>query len=891
MAVDRYSKLLGLPSEPRPLDSYQLLGLDELCDDAEAVRAAGRAHLGRLTAQVGGPDHDDALALMAEVAEAVKVLTDPALKAAHDEPMVAERWRRFTAAEHEVMSRGHVLTEAGRRKWIEMGIGLNLPWQDVYRHIDAVSSRHAESADGAGPAVRLPRVSLEEADRIFRCLALGVEIGSTKSPEVYERLAEAGHRLGLPDGAQSRIAFRASDLGPAGWRLPLPEGAVAVDRERAFSFVARGAMFGRLLTAEDDMRLQEVALRAGLSAEAARRITDREIHRSRSVRKRDLEREAAAMAAIGSGLDVDRLTTEDWSRVEGRLTARRVVVMGGILVIVAGAILLLFHGRLFPRGVVPLPAEDAESVSQADREREVILQRVSDPEAARWVSAALGGGATADRRIEAIGLLAGGRQQDWFVDAMGWVLRNDLATEVRLAALEALADLDYATTRTVLVRAIDPRAPREVLNRVGDLLCRRRDSAAARLLLRHLTSEDSLMAAEAVAVLRKMTGLELTSGPPRNREDYWAYAVLVRRWVDAGAPAPGRVWEPLPTAASIMALSGSGPNSPREQLVLRLVDLGEKGQAGTWDRLVEVIDVEPSVEIRCRLAERLVRSDCGESVLLQVLLLGGLDVERTASVVANLAGQPGAPAASASAGRSVIGDVLAAERFRRWFTAAYPGLARGHAEAVGPRSPAEQFGVAAQMLVGLSAERRAEEAESVVSAARGGDFVAASLLVMLIRGDLSGATRKGALTALADLGTRESWFFLVDELARTESLATDVESALRGGSYAKHVGAFPEYGPTAVERFLAWQFAMRKGLAHRDRLPSRPFLRSRDLAEAKLPVVIPKEPPGTVASAAQKALDLYNRLGPADASAVRQRLAGYVAAGDAVASALRDRLP
>ena len=70
MAPDKYSKLLALPEQPRPIDHYALLGLAGPAVDAQTVRRRGADVLARLTAHVGGPDNDDALVLITEVGQA-----------------------------------------------------------------------------------------------------------------------------------------------------------------------------------------------------------------------------------------------------------------------------------------------------------------------------------------------------------------------------------------------------------------------------------------------------------------------------------------------------------------------------------------------------------------------------------------------------------------------------------------------------------------------------------------------------------------------------------------------------------------------------------------------------------------------------------------------------
>ena len=242
MPDDRYCRLLGLPPQPRPLNHYQLLGLGELEGDAVTIRRRADAALAKLAPHVGGPDNDAALTLVAEIGQAVQVLNDPARRAEYDRPIRERKWAELAALEGQLVSSGQPLSASARRRWIEAGLSFGLPWQEVYRHVDEAAARLDQAAGGRGQARQpVANVSPDEAERIFRCLALGVEVSSGKGPRVYAQLAEAGDRIGFPRPAQAGAIHWAQALAPADWRVPLPQDAVSIDRERAFEFVARGA--------------------------------------------------------------------------------------------------------------------------------------------------------------------------------------------------------------------------------------------------------------------------------------------------------------------------------------------------------------------------------------------------------------------------------------------------------------------------------------------------------------------------------------------------------------------------------------------------------------------------------------------------------------------------
>jgi hypothetical protein len=888
MANDRYSRLLGLPPDPRPPTCYLLLGLGELTDDPNAVRRGADEQLAKLNRLVGSADNDDALALMAEIGEAIRTLTDPERKAAYDKPLFDVRWREFTRHRHQVMPGGHALTEAGRLEWVEMGIERNLPWREVYRHIDKVAAQAEQGGDTMRPAARLPNVSLEEATLIFRCLSLGLELASEKSPDAYQRLAAAGQRLGLPEGAQVQISREAGRLGPAGWHLPLAAGAVASDREKAVAFVVRGMSFARLLSPEDDRRLEEIAIRSGLSPEVAREIIDREIGHTHSIRMGELARE---VATIGSGAPAAPVSGDPWQRGEAdsRLRRRRRVIVGTVIALVLAVAAGLIITQM--RGPAADEAPDGEPVQltpgqRAQRDRRRVLNLIGEPRAARLARRAMGGTAVAEDRLAAVTEL--GAMADTFgaIEAVGWVAVNDLHDEVRLAAVDVLADADVPDAWRVLVQLTDPATPQAIAARAADVLTGRRDTYAARLLMGRLASPDQAVAAGAAVVLKRMTEIELVHGMPTTEDEYLEYADLVRRWIDAEGPPAGEIEQAIPTVDAILLLPNTETDRRRERLELRLVHLAAEGNADAWQRVITLASEEPSEAIRSALAEALLPIRQGESFLAQMLLLGRVDARRTTALAANLSAAAGHQSGVSDVGRGIMAAVFHGNVYRRWLRSTYPELAERYPGRLAPQTEQQQYERAVMLLAALESAERDAEVEVVAAEARRGNLAAASVLRFLLRLGPGDAARRVAAEVVAAQGTRQAWFLLVDELPRHERLSPEVEKALSSG-FRTHVPTWTAYGETRVERFLARQFLVRHGLKHLDRLPDKPYLRARGLPSANLPVITPTQPPATVALAAAKAFRSLARLDPAQRKAIEERLAAYIASGDAVAEQLQ----
>jgi hypothetical protein len=890
MPDDRYGRLLGLPPQPRPLNHYQLLGLGELEGDAVTIRRRADAVLAKLALHVGGPDNADALALMAEIGEAVQVLSDAARRAEYDHPIRQRKWAEFAVLEGQLASPGQPLLISARRQWIEAGLALGLPWQDVYRHVDEVAARLDQAAGGRGGPARRPtaNVSPDEAGRIFRCLVLGVEISSGKGPRVYSQLTEAGDRLGFPRPAQTEAIQWAQGLRAADWRVPLPQDAVAIDRERAFEFVARGALLGRLLTAADETRLQEIAVRAGLTPEAARRVVERELGRVGGVRRRDLETEANAMAAIGTPLGDGPPTEEQAAFAQTQVQAvarRRKAVMALIVLLVAGVALAIW--QLLPGWLEGRPAALQTSAGRTPEElltaeRAEILSRALTPVAQQLARGAMGEAASSAQRTTDVRNLAAQGDQPWIIEALGWIASHDSETGVRLAAVEELGKFDYAATRQPLLRLLEPSQRRPVIDRAGVLLARQRNLLAANNLLGQLTSRDTAAADIAAGALQKMTGLELASGPCDTSDGRQRYATLVKRWIDAGGPPPGQIWEPLPEPARIMEMADMGRGVGREMFEVRLVELAGKGDPAAWDRLVALAGLETSEIIRQRIVDALAKATAPPAYLVQVLLLGRVDDDHVAAILDNLSrsGAAGLPKPPARPTR--LAGILWANRYRAWVAKAWPDLAVRYGEAAGLLPESELFELAAVLTTSPYGRDRADQVRLAAGETARGDFVAASLLVFFLRDSLSGDAQAEAEQALAGLGTQQAWFFLVDEHSSNERLTADTEKALRAGTLKDALAPVPTYGSDPLGRYLAWQFYMRFGLAHLDRLANRPFLVSRTVTRAELPVVVPKSPPESADAAAGYAQTLYGRLTPQLQSAERDRFPDYAAAGDEV---------
>lgn len=575
---------------------------------------------------------------------------------------------------------------------------------------------------------------------------------------------------------------------------------------------------------------------------------------------------------------------------------RRLMVLAIIAVVIAAAVVAVIAWRRSGH-TAPGPA-GAELLTEDQRireERQLILDRAQGPEDQHLLRIALGGGAGPEQRIEAMTRLAEGTPRSWSAEALGWMVRNDAAMDVRLAAVDRLGKLDSASSRGALVRAVGARLPGEVDAVVVEVLVRQRDVQTVRQLLGLLVNRDPAVVSHGAEVVRKITGLEQRPWPPRTEAECLAYAALVHRWADAGGPPPGTVWPAVPSVDTILIMSGDGPGSPRETFELGLVDQAVKGHAEAWSRLVELVMQEPSIGIRSKLADRLATEDGPESVLLQVLLVDRVDAATTGKVMAGLARLRGTATAAPSTGSgqaapgaaSRVAGVFAAGPLRRWFREAHADLAARHAELLKDRGEQETFEAAAALLARTDEKSRPAEAATVSAEVRRGNVTAAGLLVMLLRDGLGSPAREEAMKALAAVGSRQAWFFLVDELPRSEHLTHETEAALHGATFKDRLPPWPTYGSTTVDRRLAWQFALRFGLAHLDKLPDLPLLRAREVPSAALPVVVPDHPRNSAAEATQEVLMLYGRLSAEDRAAVMARLPDYAAAGDEVAAALQ----
>jgi len=900
MAADRYTKLLGLAEEPRPVDHYALLGLAGYAVSVRTIRRRAGEVLTQLMPHVGTEDNDQVLALIAEVGQALKVLTDPQLKAEYDRPFYQEQWPQFAALEQEVISAGHPLSLSGRRRWIESALAMGLPWEAVRWHIDKVASRHAHPAETSGPAVQLPQWSLEKADLAFRCLALGVLLADDKPPGAYQRLTAEGDRHELPPAVQEIITQWARDVPPESRRLPLGENASPEQCRRAFELVVRGALFCRVLSPDDEARLTALALASGLSGQVVQQTIERQLQRSGAVRKRGA---SAALKGYPAEVFPGTPTFEAQVVVSGSeprsWRRRRLVALAVIGLIVAGLVLLILW-ILFPNkfGFAGRPAEPSRSESSRtgliQNHRDYILNRAANPRDLQLARQVLGPGASAEK-IKAIRELGAAGSSPWLVDALALVVRSDAQTEVRLAAVDQLGEFEYAEARSALVGAIEPGQPEKVVQRAGRLLARQRDVVAVRSMLARLTSADYSTATAAAGILTDMTQLELTSGPPQTAQERSRLARLVIRWIAEGGPPPGNIWEELPPAGDILTMSGLGTESRRMTFERHLIELGRKGNRQAWDRLVEIVPLETSKAIRSTLTEPLVAVGTPESILIQILLLGRVDAKCSGEIITNLI-KRGAPPGSLSEATMLQGclaGLFDANCCRSWFAEQFPETAARYPKALKKLTEAEIFSRAVVLFAGSANPVTQSETTFLARAAQDEDFVAASLLVVMVRrgaADARSKQFKNIISALASVPTRQAWFFLIDEMARSESLSSDMEQILLRGALKDHLTPGLRYGDKPFGRYLAWHYYMRFGLKHSDLLTDKPFLRCRSIPEAALPVLVPTKPPRILKQIAAGAERLFRQLTPAEQAVVLPHLRNRADMGDEIAAAVVKRL-
>jgi hypothetical protein len=314
---------------------------------------------------------------------------------------------------------------------------------------------------------------------------------------------------------------------------------------------------------------------------------------------------------------------------------------------------------------------------------------------------------------------------------------------------------------------------------------------------------------------------------------------------------------------------------------VRLVELGQHGDLAAWDRVVALAGLESSEAIRQRVVDALGKVAMPQSYLVQALLLGRVDDDHVAAILDNFSRSGAAGRPKLTARPSRLAGILWANRYRAWVGKTWPDLATHYGAAAGPLPESTLFELAAALPSSPYSHDRDAQVHLAADETAHGDFVAASLLVYYLREGLTGDPLKEAEQALAGLGTQQAWFFLVDEHSTNERLAAETEKALRNGTLKDDLAKVPVYGPDPLGRYLAWQYYMRFGLAHVDRLADRQFLLSRSAVHAQLPVLVkpPRESPDI---AAEYAHSLYGRLTPEMQSSERALFKEYTAAGDEI---------
>src|SRR5688572_5486345 len=88
---DPYHKWLGIPTGKRPPNHYQLLAISESEQDRDVIDAAAVRQSAYVRNFQKGPNADEASRILAEIADARTVLTDPIRRKNYDERLAAER--------------------------------------------------------------------------------------------------------------------------------------------------------------------------------------------------------------------------------------------------------------------------------------------------------------------------------------------------------------------------------------------------------------------------------------------------------------------------------------------------------------------------------------------------------------------------------------------------------------------------------------------------------------------------------------------------------------------------------------------------------------------------------------------------------------------------------
>ena len=91
MAVDAYQEWLGIPADRRPPTYYDLLGLNAFESDPETIERAALRRMAKVREQQIGPNSELSQEILAELARARLILSDPDRRAEYDEKLGANR--------------------------------------------------------------------------------------------------------------------------------------------------------------------------------------------------------------------------------------------------------------------------------------------------------------------------------------------------------------------------------------------------------------------------------------------------------------------------------------------------------------------------------------------------------------------------------------------------------------------------------------------------------------------------------------------------------------------------------------------------------------------------------------------------------------------------------